>query len=100
MSRVKVVEDVRTASSVRSRHVFVVGTDGELLSWSAGAPAAVPASLIAMVRGCLVPFAVGQGSFGEIVMQLDERFSIYIVRNAAPGPSSYAVIVDEVSAVR
>jgi hypothetical protein len=102
MSRVEVIEHVPQAKAVHSRHIFVIGSDGELLSWSSGATSAVPASLLTMVRGCLVPLATEEEpSFAEIVLQLDERFRIYVVRNAATaGPVSYAVIVDEAADVR
>ena len=88
------------AARLRSRHLFVIGCDGEPLSWSPGAKAAVPASIVALVSGCLVPFVEDQALIGEIVMHLGERFTLYIVRNAAQGPTSYAVIVDEVAEAR
>lgn len=96
MSRARVLEHVPKASSVRSRHVFVIGDDGELESWSPGAPSAVPSTLVGMVRGILALCSPeDQRLFGEIVMQIDERFRLHIIRNASSGLASYAVIVEE-----
>ena len=91
------LEHVPQTSGVRSRHIFVMGPDGELLSWSSRATAEVPAALVRIVRACLPPVAAEeQPSFAEIALKLDERFNVHIIRNAATGPVSYAVIVDEV----
>ena len=92
MSRTSVLDHVPKASPALCRHIFVIGPDGEPLSWSPGAPAAVPASLIGIMQGCLTPLAA---EFSEIVMHLDGRYRIHIVRNAVAGPLSYAMVVDE-----
>ena len=101
MSRGRLLEDVPKSGSVRSRHVFVMGAGGELLSWSSRATTEVPAALVRIVRASLPALAAEeQPSFAEIAMKFDERFHIHIIRNAATGPVSYAVIVDEVMHAR
>jgi hypothetical protein len=95
MSGATVPEVVQPAKSAGNRHVFVIGIDGELLSWSPGAPAAVPAAVLDVVRDCIAPLAAEACSFAEFVLVLDERFNVQVVRNATTGPVSYAVVIDE-----
>jgi hypothetical protein len=93
--RVTAREAVPAANSAGHRHVFVIGADGKLLSWSPRAPAAVSPALIGIVRGCIAPLAAEACSFFEIAMLLDERFGVHIIRNAAAGPVSFIVVVDD-----
>ena len=91
MSRASALERMPAGSTAYSRHIFVFGPDGEPVSWSPGGLAAVPAALFGVVQGCLTPLAA---EFSEIVMHLDERFRVHIVRNALAGPVSYVMVVD------
>ena len=97
MSGANILEPMPKASTAYSRHIFVFGPDGEPVTWSPGARAAVPAALFGIVKGCLTPLAA---EFSEIVMHLDERLSVHIVRNAVAGPLAYVMVVDGFGDVR